>query len=632
MMPVDDVPLINTLCSLASRAGRPRRFRPASLRPIIVIGAMLTASPAVAQPGGEGALGSDGPQTIVGAAPDDAPAAADALRALDLVESWLAEWAVAPLSDPVPGHAAAVTLRSAGRVVGRAAAHGAGGEGLAIASARAIAQAEEAMAVGRDALSRSRGAEAASLTAVSVQLAGAMVPMRESEIAAPDERLARGLDGIAARLGSRWAVDFPSTYYETARTYRVGMAALGASLVGNPELGALPPEMLAKEHGVAFYRFRTKHVARPVAGAPPVLLWRGGAAPSDQPLDVVGVHALGAGCVQHLARRIESSRSAGASLLFGEYEAVSGRVLEPAASARSQALLLLALERAAGAGEVLSAAGQARAAYDVLAELLWAMPEFREALPREPMTAAWTWHATRHAEGGTPAATLALRAGAALEALRAEARAAEWSGSERDAAYLWGAIEHAADARQPTDELEAALRATIHQAGSGGQVGLLPWAYWADRALAQPSLASAPALRSVRDQLWEYQLTVGDIDPDSADFLGGVVFVGAQARVPGASSARPAAFAAAALRDAELTVESQRFAELLRVLHLLRFLDQLAVGPEEAHMYTDPVLALGAVRSSPWDQRLAPEATAMTLLASIEALESVAALSAAEGE
>jgi hypothetical protein len=82
------------------------------------------------------------------------------------------------------------------------------------------------------------------------------------------------------------------------------------------------------------------------------------------------------------------------------------------------------------------------------------------------------------------------------------------------------------------------------------------------------------------------------------------------------------------LGDQRLTEDAEVPQETMRLLESLRFLRQLTADEAECHMYKDPAKALGGVRNSLFDQRMPPEATAMTLLAVCETIKSLEAIKA----
>jgi hypothetical protein len=155
----------------------------------------------------------------------------------------------------------------------------------------------------------------------------------------------------------------------------------------------------------------------------------------------------------------------------------------------------------------------------------------------------------------------------------------------------------------------------------------MPWAGWAEllcsRTTAGREIPSAPALREMRAQLWQHQLKGEDLPGEALDMAGGIVFTTTRQPLPTWQAARPLAFIATMLGDPALTEEKEVPGELARLLASLRFLRQLTADEPESHMFKDAGRARGGVRASLFDQRMPPEATAMTLLAVCETIRSL---------
>jgi hypothetical protein len=81
------------------------------------------------------------------------------------------------------------------------------------------------------------------------------------------------------------------------------------------------------------------------------------------------------------------------------------------------------------------------------------------------------------------------------------------------------------------------------------------------------------------------------------------------------------------MADDRLTGKDERGAEIVRLLASARFLRQLQVDRTLAWLAEDPQATLGGVRPSVFDQRVSAEATSMTLLAVVELLKAIDALS-----
>jgi hypothetical protein len=157
----------------------------------------------------------------------------------------------------------------------------------------------------------------------------------------------------------------------------------------------------------------------------------------------------------------------------------------------------------------------------------------------------------------------------------------------------------------------------------------MPWLGWADVALHRSGeLPAAVALREMRSQLWAHQLKAQDLSADDPDLAGGIVFTTNRQPLPTWQAARPLAFVATMLGDPRLTEEQEVAGETVRLLEALRYLRQLTASEAEAHLYKDPARAIGGVRASVFDQRMPPEATAMTLMTVCETIKSLEAIKA----
>ena len=130
----------------------------------------------------------------------------------------------------------------------------------------------------------------------------------------------------------------------------------------------------------------------------------------------------------------------------------------------------------------------------------------------------------------------------------------------------------------------------------------------------------------MREQVWKHQLSAAELSGERLDLAGGIVFTAGRNPLPTWHTARPMAFIATMLADVRLTEREEFARELSHVLGALRFLRQLSAGDAEGHMYRLPRRAMWGVRNSVWDQRMAPEATALTLMTVSEVVRSLQAV------
>src|SRR5207247_1603585 len=97
--------------------------------------------------------------------------------------------------------------------------------------------------------------------------------------------------------------------------------------------------------------------------------------------------------------------------------------------------------------------------------------------------------------------------------------------------------------------------------------------------------------------------------------------------LPTWNAARPLAMLATMLGDSRLTSQDERPGEVVRTVEGLRFVRQLVVDEPVTFMFKGPAKrTLGGVRAAPWDIRMPPDATSLSLLTVCEALRSFDAM------
>ena len=225
-------------------------------------------------------------------------------------------------------------------------------------------------------------------------------------------------------------------------------------------------------------------------------------------------------------------------------------------------------------------------------------------------------------QAGWSLVALAINRTETLEALAVKMKAEQWRYHEHLGDFV---------------QTKGALRSIHRSVGPNMLVTQMPWLGLAEIGAANEALGggmpqwevplpAAPGLRQVRTQVWEHQLRSDVLPAERQDFAGAIVFTTTKQPLPTWQAARPLAFIATMLGDPRLTEEKEVPAELARLLASLRFLRQLTADEAECHMYKDPAKAIGGVRNSLFDQRMPPEATAMTLLTVCETLRSLDAI------
>ena len=537
------------------------------------------------------------------------PAATDAIAVFRDARSAL-DRAAAPdaYSDPPGVTAAAVTIRVAGRVAGRATSSSRERGVVLGALQDAVAEFRQTDLAPRDATRDARLEQLARVSTLEIQLAGDLIPVSGDTFADASLAFSPGLEGAAARVGDRTAAIFPGHMLATNTTPARALAAVCAELgFAGRELGDL-----RTTEGVRVFRFSTIHLAQAAPQAAPTFLARGGRV---RPLSSVAgaeLHRFGARLAEALLqRRWPGDEPLG---LLGTYDPTRDSYDPLLSGPEEQALGALALALWGAAAPDPAATAAAR---DLLTHL--ATPAAGK--PTDPWASPTT-------------AALALLAAQALPG-DTEPRLNTFLDRCRDTvtttAVPDSVTEHALVAsalvRIGAPGAGNAATAALLEAGREHLVSAAPWIVWAMRDLAPPDgpTPGAPALREGRDLVWEFQLSRTDAGTADADLVGGIVYTAGTQGLPTAQSARAAALAASMLADPSLTPPGERPAELARLLHTLRFLRQLAVEDAESWMYARPERAAGAVRLALWDQRQPVSATAMTLIAVAETLRATSA-------
>ncbi|HRQ73599.1 MAG TPA: hypothetical protein PLU35_11280, partial [Phycisphaerales bacterium] len=171
------------------------------------------------------------------------PTPAEAMRAFQRVEAWVAAWAAPGPGEvergpegPFPIGGACVTVRLGGTVLAREVSLDAGGDGVARAAAAAMSAVEERLAVVRDATWRERMTALAPTLELTLELAGPMVPLTEAELASPSSMLSPGLHGVAVRVSDSWRATFPAEMLASGASFEIELSSLVARAVGDPQL------------------------------------------------------------------------------------------------------------------------------------------------------------------------------------------------------------------------------------------------------------------------------------------------------------------------------------------------------------------------------------------------------------
>jgi hypothetical protein len=620
-------------------------------------------APALAQPVTSPPLASAQPA----AAP---PLPSEAFKAYRAIDDAIRVWSIPAVMDtstfPVVG-GACVVLRYQGEVLGRGTALGDGRETIVAAARAAFDEASRRMPVENDALRDESIRHLAGEVTISLELAGALIPMDARTYEEAAARLSPGLDGVATRIGARVAGVFPSTILTQSVAARQAFASAASQAGDNPSLGLTEMDKLIDQQGAKFYRFRVVHIAQASPGAAPMVLVRGQRAVALTDVGRVALSETADRIAEHLlTRRWPGQESYG---MVGTYDPGRDTFEPKVASPVEQltaALALLRYARALEAGSPRRAelmayvdriradlvkveAGEEAAGTDPVAAAAWIVLDSDRARLLAPIPAS-------DAGGGSTVPGADADTASFAEQCRRTVHASFNMATGYDpkvappaqamvalALVRMAAAEKGATLREEAVMLaDAACRGVFRNATPGDLVSRMPWLGWAEVELADlhadRQIGARTALREMRTLVWEHQVSpvspaASDQQGGGGDMVGGIVFSagarpGAPTPLPTWQSARPIAFLASMLADERLTPRADRPLELARLVGALRFLRQLQVDDATLWMCQNSRRALGGIRSAAWDQHLASDASAMTLLALVEAMRALDAMAA----
>ncbi|MGP1345353.1 MAG: hypothetical protein ACTS3F_01620 [Phycisphaerales bacterium] len=588
------------------------------------------------------------------------------MQAYRTIEPWIREWSIpaepVPFPDPnaatddlglavlradaAPQHlpGVAVILRLSGRVLGRGIAFADDNTALWRATRLAWQDADANLPVPRDALRDRRAQEIAQRLTISIELAAQPIPVTDDSFESLDWRATPGAAGVAIRRADRWDATFPSEL--ALRAQPIGTALRVLAHAVDPSIESLA--QLRERVGVP-YHFKATHLAQIEPELAPEFLHRAGRLVLLSAVDVPALHAAGASMAANLIR--QRWRGAEPHGLHGEVHAPSGRYRQHIAPPPEQAIVALALATFANTDGVDPITRQrvAQAAADILEHLAETTEHEKEPLA-DPTDAALIVLAaieTIKAEAPLtdPARELLDRAANAIDAaatdlrqdptlLSTVRRSVIAAALARAAAYH----ERAADperANAARRDATALTRQLYLENDAGSIIALMPWAVWASQSLADQrdpdadrddnqEPIGAALLEEMRHQLINAQIQPEDVANQDADLVGGFVFTRGRSLLPNWQSIRPTIGLAAMLATPDLTPDDQFMPALSTVRSALRFTLQLQVTDAEAAFYAEPDRSLGGVRRSPWNHEVAPDATALALLAVAQTLDAVA--------
>ncbi len=541
------------------------------------------------------------------------------MTAFQVAKAGVSAWESPAAGAGLPAAPVQVSLRLDGLLVGRGVGlPGEEGEPLGLALAEAMRTAEERMPLPNDA---TRGRVLASLRerlTLSVEIAREIVPLAPEALAEATLLLSPGVEGVAVRQGEEMLVMFPSMFIEQDRSPSLALRGLVGKLAGDPTLGLKTLEELQRDHGFAFYKFQSLHLAQLDVGGQPEFLHRSGR--------VVSQGAFTSAYLQNWAEMLASHLLVqDGGRVVGSLDPRTGE-REPANVAQQALIAWALLEHAELAGE----AEQARIRSAVTAMARRAAADVRSESAKNPDVAGlWLGVLAMLATDNEPA----------LSELRSAVRtqAVAWAEREAGAAppagapLAWGLAMAADRGDAGTRELARQLsRDLLGKIEPGQLVAHMP--FLGDAlvltAEADPLTAGVAPLRQMRAMVWANQVTHAEAGAFNADLVGGITFTKGGSPLPSWHSARPLATAAAMLGDTRFTPEGEFASEFGHLLSGLRFLRQLTADEWVVHMYPGAERARGGVRAALWDQRMPAEATALTLLAVNRTRDALRALAA----
>lgn len=578
--------------------------------------------------------------------PTLAPPAPDrAIAAFNQVEPWVRAGRVPEKAEALAVTGASVILRLDGALIGRGTS--AEPDALRAAAARAIEEAALRLSAQRDALQAEQAIESWKRITISLELSGALVPFTPATFEDVDAELSPGLEGVGARAGSRVELVFPCTMLVRNTTPGDALASAISRACDDPTLAirstpAGEPGAIAQTRALTYYRFRVIHLAQSNPAKTPIFLERGGKFIPQSSLDAASLRAWADGLATNLLDRCSAGATDAAKgpAMRGTYWPATGRS-EPA-GVIEQVLVARALDRYSQTVARGTALGtRARKVSGGILDALGQSPIGADGPDSSPASGALWSVALAQTEFGAITDWLVPRGQmwrVCLDILDTAAKDISVVPDGQRAVVAF-ALARRADGNWPGDPADGGSREAMKSAARraldavyaatppGNLVSQMPWLGWADQYLSGDTIAGAPALREMREQVYAHTLTPETAGPGNDDLTGGIVFTASPTPAPTWQTVRPAAFLASALSDPRLTEPAEVMKEISRLLPVLRFLRQLTADENTAWMCQDLEVARWGVRGAPWDQRQNPEATAMTLITVCETLRSLEEIS-----
>lgn len=540
-----------------------------------------------------------------------------------------------------PVWGAGVTLRLDGRVLARASEFSLAGPDAGVirrTAAAAIREARSKLSVPNDAFAEEAMARLARAITLSLEIFDEPVPIPDADLSMPLAGCSPGAEALVVSVAgadgsSRVLVSGVDAQLTRGADPAREMAALAAELAGDGATALRPiDELLAS--GFRFARAPVVHLVAPGPGDAPVFLARGSRLVGDADLGTAAVRGMADRLAAHLRGRVWPGVERFG--VGGDIRVVTGTPEPMVAPPFEQALVAFALLRHAQLGGP-DADSSRSAGKDILTAL--AVVEPGEGSPWDSIPVA------AMAVGGLSMLDEVERAGdGALTALQARALDTLRNAFGPEAGFApsvppggrglvaWGLVRASVlDASFPPARAEGAVRAAFRDTGRGGLVAEMPFLAWAELELNPAGdLPSAAALDEMRALVLDHQLRRADLRPIDQDLAGGIVFTRGLSALPTWQSMRPLAALAVMLADERLTPGTAASGEvpgqLVRLIDGLRFVRQLAMTGDGLFLAANPAQAAWGVRRGVWEPAVSPEASALALLTTCEAIDAMNSL------
>lgn len=577
---------------------------------------------------------------VVGAGPGEPtmPDPGDVVEAYATLRGWVDAFDLPQPDEPEASvrlrgaSGVCVILRRRGRVLGTGV--DAGGSELAVrrAAGRALG-AVLADPVVSNLPPELREQVGRSLT-LELEIAGTPLPILGRTFKEIADQLAPGLDGVAIRRGSRWAMLFPAQL--RARNMAGRVERLLRPLATKLGLAPMSLPQLTSLHDISMYRFRSTHLAQTLPDRLPFETFRGDRIVAEKEVDAQSIAALADGIANHLI--VSESPLRDPVGVMGTYRPVADRYDPLIAPPLEQALVAFALARfgrTPGVDAQISTRA-AEAGHRILHQLRRVAPSEEDPLASAVVAAAIVHAGIEVQKLDADCNWLVSKAASrVVEAFTVNEGFVEADGAKTITAHGNAMIAAALSLLLKTETpglAPATVRAAIDTAWDSvpehKRVTLLPWLGWAESDFAEASarpLARIETLKRLREFLDASRIGT-PARPGPPDLAGGFALTAGNRFIADAQTLRPAAYLATMVRDRRLTPPAEAQLALGRHLKTIRFLIQLAVRKPSVWALKNPARALGGVRASPWDADQPVAAQALGLLTAAETLMSLDAM------